>query len=190
MLCGDPVSLSEDPTGSGYFVFATSEALTPGTDFKCYGFDALAGDRVVVVVDTPNGALNPSASLLNVSGGTLTSDNDGGPGNDSLLGPTTISSTGTYYARVAGQSGTLGEYDVRVEVLRGDVQVETDRDNDNATIASADVLTLHHSNGLAVANVVGNISADDAVADTDLFLIGRLNANVSVSLAAHASVLQ
>ncbi|MCA9188365.1 MAG: PPC domain-containing protein, partial [Planctomycetales bacterium] len=183
MLCGDPVSLSEDPTGSGYFVFATSEALTPGTDFKCYGFDALAGDRVVVVVDTPNGALNPSASLLNVSGGTLTSDNDGGPGNDSLLGPTTISSTGTYYARVAGQSGTLGEYDVRVEVLRGDVQVETDRDNDNATIASADVLTLHHSNGLAVANVVGNISADDAVADTDLFLIGRLNANVSVSLA-------
>ena len=184
LLIGDPIDLQQSPIGLGHYLGTVTSDLDTSSDVDHWEFEALAGDQILFGVDTPNSGLNPTVSLRNTSDGNLGTDNDAGPGLDALFGPFTITTTGTYSARVAGQGNTLGEYDLRVQLVRDGVQLERDANHQNGVVQTATPLRLGLSGNDATALVAGNVSAADGdTADIDSFLIGRMNAGVVVDLS-------
>ena len=153
-----PDSATEKPMQGEIISVGNGKILDNG---EVRALDLKAGDRVLLSVDTPTGTLDPTVSLRNVSDLSLANDLDRGPGSDALLGPYTIDTTGTYSARIASQANTLGVYDLRVEIVRGDTQIETDANDDNGAISNADLVALSQSGSLAVATVAGNVAAAD-----------------------------
>ncbi len=96
-------------------------------------FEALVGDAVAVSIDTTDKSLNPSVELQNSAGGVLASNDDGGPGTDSLT-VFVFTSSGEYFVRVKGSTpSTTGSYQVRVDMARG-IQMEADSGYSNDTV--------------------------------------------------------
>jgi hypothetical protein len=77
-------------------------------------FTGTAGDVITVVMNTTDGNLDTYLKLLNPSGTQVTSDDDSGEGNNSLINAYSLPATGTYTivaTRYSGSSGSSsGEY--------------------------------------------------------------------------------
>ena len=132
-------TLTFDGSSPGYFVARTTNTIATAGEVDSFSFDALAGDVVSIAVDTPDSALDPYVELRNSANGLMTSDEDSGPGVDSLVGSFVMSSSGTYSVRIGGRSSTVGAYQVRVDIART-VQMEADANYSNDTIGGANIL--------------------------------------------------
>ena len=78
-----------------------------------------------------------------------------------------------YQVRIASQDSTIGDYEVRVELARG-LQLESDADYRNDTIAQADVLALargvtNHAVGKVAGTVMGSEGSN---ANKDVYALG------------------
>ncbi len=147
--------LVEDPVGSGYFMGLGLGSIDPAvpdgnwwTESDYWRFEAVAGDRVAVSVDTPDSALDPYVELRNAADGGLVGSNNEGPDADAYISHYVIASSGTYYVRVGHYywSGTPGDYQLRLDVARG-MQLESDANYSNDSTAGANGLTLAGTGG-------------------------------------------
>ena len=164
------LTLEEDPVNSGLFFTHTRGigSIDPAVyqdrwnESDYWRFEALAGDRVAVSVDTPNSSLNPYVAFYNTSGSQLSTDDDGGPDSDAYISYYTIPSSGTYYVRVGhySYSSTVGTYQLRLDVARG-IQLESDADYANDGVSGADLLTLTSAGIHRTATVVGLIMSSE-----------------------------
>ena len=179
-----PWPLLEDPAGSGSFVGRGLGSIQPSSDPDWWSFEALAGDVISVSVDTPAGDLNSHVNLYDAGGGHLVQDWNSGPDYDAFISHYSISSSGTYYARVSGEGGTTGSYELRVDLARG-IDLESDGQYANDVIAGADPLTLSRGDpGHLLATVAGTtMSREGANTDEDVFLLGTLSAGNAVELS-------
>ena len=152
------------------------------TDTDYWRFEALAGDKVAIAVDTPASGLDPYVELRNASDSNVVSDNDGGPGADDYISYYTIPSDGTYYVRVGDYyyNTTPGRYEVRVELARG-IQLETDREYANDSVSGADALTLEPSGTQRVGTAAGTIMASaSGNVDEDYFNLGTISSGETI----------
>ena len=134
------------------------------SDSDYWRFEALAGDKVAIAVNTPVSGLDPYLELHDANDSTVASENNGGPGSDDYLSYYSIPADGTYYVRVGDYyyNTTPGSYEVRVELARG-IQLESDRNYDNNSFSNADVLTLQQGDaGHLLATVAGTVMAPRA----------------------------
>ena len=183
-----PLPLVEDPVDSGYYLGHGLGSIDPAVyndawnESDYWSFEAQAGDRVAVAVGTPNSGLNPYVYLYNASGNSLTGDDDAGPGSDAYISHYTVPTDGTYYARVGHYrySGTVGNYQLRVELARG-IDLESDAGYHNDSIAQADVVALEtsgtHRNGQMAGTVMAGESGN---VDEDYFDLGTVEAGETV----------
>ncbi|MBN2474703.1 MAG: Ig-like domain-containing protein, partial [Pirellulales bacterium] len=122
--------LSEDPTGAGYYLGFGIGSIDPTTDEDWWSFEALAGDRVALAVDTPDSGLIPAVYLYGASGGSVVGNAYDGPDHDAYISHYAIPADGTYYVQVDYYSGSLGSYQLRVELARG-IDLESDQEYHN-----------------------------------------------------------
>ena len=127
------VTLIDDPNGSGLLTAYGEGDQDPATsgntwsDADYFSFTALAGDVVSVAVATPSSDVNPYVELRNSADGVLTSDADSGADGDAYISHFTISSSGSYFARVGkwSSSTVTGPYQLRIDVVRNGVNLES-----------------------------------------------------------------
>lgn len=183
----------EDPAGSEYNVGYALGTIGAADDVDYWWFDAQAGDRITVAVDTPDSDLDPFVELRDVADALASSDVDGGPGKDASVNHTVVDA-GRYFVRVdsyvhVGVSGSTGNYELRVDVTRGETQLESDTDYANDSIGLADPLRKSLIGQDAAATVAGTIMAtapagwpDHGNTDEDFFALGELNVGNGVDL--------
>jgi extracellular elastinolytic metalloproteinase len=98
-----------------YFASAAGSITAGDTDIFSYQFTA--GDLVTIVTDSISGLI-PQAALLNTAGTTIATEDGsssvGGSGGFSPIYSYVIPTTGTYYFRVTGGSGSTGSYSANV----------------------------------------------------------------------------
>ncbi|MAF66354.1 MAG: hypothetical protein CMJ84_11945, partial [Planctomycetes bacterium] len=188
MLSGDTLgtatalSLTQTPANSGSFVARASGDITPANQVDYWSFQALAGDVISLSADTPASTLNPRVELRNNADGVAAADNDSGPDQDAFLSHFLISTSGTYFVRVTPNAGT-GAYDMRVDLARN-LQLESDAQYANDSIAGADRLTKTTVGSQAAATIGGTVmAAEGANTDEDTFFLGNLNAANTVDLS-------
>jgi hypothetical protein len=70
-------------------------------DFDFVKVNATAGQQLIAGTDTPSGPLDTVIGLYDATGVLVATDDDGGPGLDSLLA-FTVPATGVYYLMIAG----------------------------------------------------------------------------------------
>ena len=145
-------------------------------DEDYWAITALAGDVVRVAVDTPSSILDANVEFLNSAGGVLRSDNNGGPGADSLVNNFEIATTGAYFVKVRGSSSTsIGTYQVRVDLARG-IQLESDSGYSNDH-GAGHFVGLAQSGNRFSGTIAGSImSPEDTNLDEDRFNLGFRNA--------------
>jgi hypothetical protein len=180
------LSLTEDPSGGGYYVARGIGSILPSSDVDWWSFEALAGDLLSISVDTLDSDLIPNARFYNMSGNGLASDEGGyGPGSDAFISRYDISSTGTYYVQVTRRSNTIGSYTLRVDIARG-IDLESDANYANDTIPGADVLDLTQDTpGHLVSTISGTVMESPATysyTDVDTFSLGTLSLGNIVEL--------
>ena len=185
-----PLPLVEDPVDSGYYLGHGLGSIDPAVyndpwnESDYWSFEAQAGDRVAVAVGTPNSGLNPYVYLYNASGNSLTGDDDAGPGSDAYISHYTVPTDGTYYARVGHYrySGTVGNYQLRVELARG-IDLESDANYHNDSSSQADPVTLTGVGIDQMGTVAGTImSPEGSNTDGDCYALGVLNVDNVVEL--------
>jgi len=176
------LELIEDPVGSGYFTAHGLGSINPTSDRDFWRFEALAGDKISIAVDTLGSGLTPSIQLRNASY-LLGTKNYTGPNNDAFYSTYSISSSGIYYVDVYSYNNrNTGSYQVRVDVARG-VQLESDESYSNNGISGADALTLTGAGTDQVGTVAGTIMLPQSgQTDEDLFALGTLSAGNQVVL--------
>lgn len=148
------LTLGNDPSGSGLWGACATGEVSPAvsgdiwSDPDYWRFDALAGDRVAVRIDTPASDLDPYVELRNAADGVLASDNNGGPVNDALVSRYQIQTSGSYFVRVgkSSSSSVAGVYELHLQIGRG-IELESDAGYANDSIGSADPLTLAGEGG-------------------------------------------
>ena len=159
IAAADVLDLVESPASSGYIRGFGLGAIQVAGDVDYWTFDALAGDRIAIAVDTPSSGMNPFVYLRNSADGTLTSNDNSGPDNDAFISYFTVTSSGSYSARVSSQSNTTGHYELRVDMARG-INIESDGAYANDSVAGADPLELTTGTpGQVVGLVTGTIMA-------------------------------
>ncbi|NLF73929.1 MAG: hypothetical protein GX575_33385, partial [Candidatus Anammoximicrobium sp.] len=132
-LSANSLQFIESPAAGGFHLARALGMVDPATsgdtwsDPDYWRFEALAGDRVAVAVDSPDSDVDPYVELRNGADGVLTSDDNAGPGADAYTQPYRIPSDGVYYVRVGKYqwSDVVGEYQLRVELARG-IDLESD----------------------------------------------------------------
>jgi Lectin C-type domain/Bacterial pre-peptidase C-terminal domain/CARDB len=177
-----PLPLEEDPPAGGYYVGRGSGSIDPAGDNDYWKIEAMAGDRISLALEAPDGGLNPYVELYNAAGNYLTADDNGGPDLDAFLSRYTISSTGTYYVRAAAHSG-VANYQLRVDLART-VQLESDLEYANDTVAGANALTLNATGNQRIATVAGTImDGQSGNVDEDYFNLGAVQAGETILLS-------
>ncbi|MBN2291620.1 MAG: pre-peptidase C-terminal domain-containing protein, partial [Pirellulales bacterium] len=175
----DRLDMIENPSSSGHHVgFGLGYVDRTEDTVDYWWFEALAGDKIAIAVDTPQSSMNSYVELRDSDGGLHAQDWNNGPDTDAFISYYTITTPGRYFASVSSESGE-GLYDLRVEVVRGDLQLETDAEYANDSIAGADRLVKQLSGLDAVASVAATIMSGD---DEDYFSLGSLNAGNQVQL--------
>ena len=152
------------------------------SDTDYWRFEALAGDKVAIAVNTPASGLDPYLELRDANDSTVASENNGGPDSDDYLSYYTIPADGTYYVRVGDYyyNTTPGSYEVRVELARG-IQLESDREYANDSVAGADPLTLEPSGTQRIGTVAGTImAASGGNVDEDYFSLGTISGGETI----------
>ena len=182
--------LTEVPGASGRFEaygLGSQDPAIPNdwwSDVDYWSFQAQAGDRLSVSVDTPDSGLDPYFEIRNSGDGYLTGDNNGGPNSDALTSHYTIPTTSTYYVRVGKNHGSsvAGSYQIGLLIARG-LDLESDLSYHNDTIGNADPVSLVQQGSDRVGRVTGNIMAPEGSnTDEDRFQLGLLNAGNVVEL--------
>ena len=110
-----PLTLSEDPTGSGLFLTTMFGlgSIDPTSDLDWWSFQGQAGDRVGVAVDTPGSGIAVGPRLYNSAGGEVTNGFGAGPDNDGYISHYVLPATGTYYVRLERWTdATVGSYEL------------------------------------------------------------------------------
>ncbi len=173
--------LSEDPNGSGLFLGRGIGSIDPSNDLDWWSFQAEAGDRVGIAVDTPGSGIAVGLRLYNSGGGQITSGFGAGPGNDGYISHYLVPTTGTYYVRLERWTNdSIGTYELRVELARG-IDLESDPNYDNDSTAKADPLTYVTSGSQRNATIAGTIMAGDSGnVDEDYFALGTIDAGETV----------
>ena len=192
-----PLELVESPAGSGHFLTVNHGAGSQDpaayrnnwSDVDYWSFEALAGDRVAIAVDTPASSVDPYVELRNSSNSVIggsspdgATDDNSGPGNDSYISHFTIPSDGTYYIRVGKSywSSAVGNYEVRVQATRG-IDLESDAEYTNDSIGGADSLTYSPSGNQRNATIAGTVmSGQSGNVDEDYFALGTIEAGETV----------
>jgi len=185
--------LAEAVAGSGYFVGHGLGAIQPEREADWWRFEALAGDVISIAMDSPlaGGVGAAHVTLYDENGISLASNDRGGPDNDAFISHYELPGTGTYYICAEGKyyyrgyRYSSGSYEVRVDVARG-IQLESDGEYANDTIAGADILELDLSSpGHLTATVAGTMmDPQGSHQDQDLFALGTLSAGNVVELDA------
>ena len=189
--------LVEQPEGSGHFYTEVrglgsqdpANYQNTWSDVDYWKFDALAGDRVSIAVDTPHSGVDPYIELRNSANNTLggstpdsATDDNAGPGSDAYISHYTISADGTYYVRVGKNywSRGIGNYEIRLQVGRG-IDLESDAEYHNDSTANADALTFSPSGNQRTATAAGTIMAGQSGnVDEDYFSLGVVEAGETV----------
>jgi len=178
-----PLPLNEDPSASGFHIGLGLGSIDPATDEDWWSLDLLAGDRLAMAADTPHSGLNPALYLYDASGGYITSNAYSGPDHDAYISHYVTASAGTYYVQVTYYGGSLGAYQLRVETARG-IDLESDLEYHNDSIANADPITLREVGIHRLATVAGTImSPQGSNADEDRFALGVFNEGNVVELS-------
>ena len=187
-----PLTLAEDPASSGYLVAHGLGSIDPAVggynqqwnESDYWSFDALAGDKVAVSIDTPESNLNSYVYLYDEAGNGLAGDNDSGPGGDAYISYHEIPSDGTYYVRVGhyAYDATIGNYQLRLDVARG-IDLESDASYNNDSLTNADPITLSESGIHRTATAAGLVmSPESSNQDEDIYALGVLNVGNVVEL--------
>ncbi len=179
----DSLDLVESPVGSGYTRGIGLGAIQAAGDIDYWTFDAFAGDRIAISVNTPDSNMNPYLELRNSADGVLASDDNSGPDNDAFISYYTVTSSGSFNARITSQSNTTGHYELRVDVARG-IDLESDGQYANDSISGADSLNLSlGAPGQVLGVVNGTIMATEGSnPDEDYFSLGRLDPGNTIAL--------
>ena len=184
------LALAEDPSGSGYWTVRGLGGLWPAGDRDYWSFEAAAGDVLSVAVDTPESNLCMYVSLRDGTDSQLTSEDRGtGPDQDALISQYRVPGGGRYYLWIrnhdwSGWDRRRGSYEVRVDVVRGGVQLEYDRDHYNHTLGQSTELSLGPvGEGAIGATVAGTVMESNPWADRDYFALGTLSVGNSVELS-------
>ncbi len=74
-----------------------------------YAFVAQRGDVITVTMDRADGSLDPRVAILNTSQNPLTSNDDGGEGQNARIEGFTIASSGVYYLLATRYNGAQGD---------------------------------------------------------------------------------
>ena len=135
-------------------------SIEPSSDNDYWSFQALAGDIVSLSVDTPDSDLVPRVYLYDPSGSSLTYDYYSGPGSDAFISHYSITTNGTYYVRVISYYSTTGSYQLRIDLARG-IQLESDPNYTNDSIAGANSLTLTTEGDRRYGTIAGTIMTAD-----------------------------
>ena len=185
------LALTEDPPGSGYFISQRGLGRIdpvsgggPWSDPDVWCFQALAGDIVSVAADRmPGSGADTRLYLYDADGATLASDNDGGgQGGDAFISHYQIPADGTYYVAVGHHWGSTGNYQLRVDLARG-VQLESDANYSNDSVAGADVLSLQALGSHRAGTIAGTIMyGESGNTDEDYFSLGTVSAGESIFL--------
>ena len=185
--------LDEDPSGHGLFTAFGTGSIDPAiqnnswSDTDYWKFEALAGDRVSISMDTPASEVDPYFELRTAADVLIVGSHDDGPANDAFVSNYTIPSSGTYYIRSGKESASAvaGGYTVRVDLARG-IDLESDANNANGTIAGANPLQYSRGSiGQSAAEVAGDLMASEGGdPDYDFFRLGSLAAGNIIDLRA------
>ena len=161
-----PLPMTETPASSGLFTAFAVGSFSSTSDQDFWRFNAEAGDRLNVRLESELTGVNPQIQLQNASGSNL--QNVNGSGNLAVMQNYVFSTPGTYYLRVLTPQ-VHSRYEMRVDQARG-TQTESEA---NDTPGTANPLNLTVSPGLYQGKVVGALPSEDA--NGDYFALGTLN---------------
>ena len=170
--------LAEDPAGSGYLVGRGLGSIQPSSDVDYWSFEALAGDVVSVSVDTPDSGLNPRCVAVQRGGqpvgvGRLRRRS----GRRCVHQPLRdCQQRDVLRAGERDRTGRqhTGSYQLRVDVARG-IQLESDANYANDSIAGANVLTMPTVGARRSAVIAGTVmSPEPGNVDEDYFNLGTV----------------
>ncbi|HOY60481.1 MAG TPA: PPC domain-containing protein, partial [Verrucomicrobiota bacterium] len=134
--------MTETPPASGFYTAFALGTFQAAGDVDYWRFEAEAGDRVTIRVETANGSIYPYVYLRNAADSNVVSPHT----RESALGQiqdAVIPSPGTYYVRLWSDHGA-SPYSMRVDHSRG-MQLEVEA---NDTQAAANSLALTLSGGV------------------------------------------
>ncbi|MCL4179872.1 MAG: tandem-95 repeat protein, partial [Verrucomicrobia bacterium] len=165
---------------SGLWLGRGVGSLDPASDQDWWVFEAEAGDRVGVAMDS--GQVDGYIHLYDESGRELWGENNGGPGSSDYYSYWTAPEAGKYYVRVRSYGG-VGTYEVRVELVRG-IDLESDGDYANDSIGGADAVTLIADGSRWMGTVAGTVMAGQSGnVDEDYFKLGTIEAGKTILLS-------
>ncbi len=165
--------------------FASAGGTITAGDTDLYSYQFTAGD-VVTLRAVSTSALAPQAALLNSAGTAIATEDGtsivGGASGFSAVYNYVISTTGTYYFRVMGASGTTGSYQADVILSTtsslGTAPLGVDLYSfaltvgqsasaviESATAGSLDIAILDAAGAVAVAGVAGATNVDQIAAN-------------------------
>ncbi|MBI3867281.1 MAG: VCBS repeat-containing protein [Verrucomicrobia bacterium] len=172
------VNPPQDPPGSGIRSAFVRGALASGADSDFYQFSGIAGEQVVLAIETPGA---PGSSGLRVdlyrSDSVLIQgfySNANGWGQSA---PITLPTSGNYFVRVTESYAYRGEYRLRLTRASAGIGFETE---DNNAISTANYPSFVSANNQLNASVAGYLSYGDAAGD--YFDLGLLEPGTSVNL--------
>ncbi|MCB9451260.1 MAG: PPC domain-containing protein [Anaerolineaceae bacterium] len=106
----DTVAPDAQRISYGTTITGRLDEITPQILFSFWGTE---GDVITVSLNRGDGDLDPVVSILNEEQTPLTSDDDGGGGQNARIARYRIARTGLYYIRAARFSGEVGNSDTR-----------------------------------------------------------------------------
>lgn len=176
-----PLTLVQEPAGKGHYTALVTDVFS-GTGVANgdeWSFEAEAGDRVTVRVETAVAAASPRLRLVNASTTTIASV-DGGNDGVANLNPVTITTPGTYRVRVYSDSA-VSTYTLRFSLGRGvDLEVEP-----NDLVANATVVTPVVAAGQFAFSLAGLAPAADSAGDH--LSLGQIPAGATLNAGVQLS---
>jgi hypothetical protein len=173
-----PLPMTETPDGSGVFTSLGVGTFFDGSDRDYWRFDAEAGDRVTLRLETGGGTnIYPFMYLQNAAGQNQATVSGNSAGSPIQIQNFAIPAPGTYYVYLGASNAT--SYQFRIDQARGpQLEVES-----NDSQAAANLLMLSGSGGIAEARVGGALTAGDTAGD--YFRLNTLNTGNTINLSLH-----
>jgi hypothetical protein len=168
-----PLQFQEAPVASGYFSAYSNGSFAGVGTATDWQFDAEAGDRLSVRIETETGNSRPRIRLLNPSGSAIVSV-DGGTDGVAFFQNREITVPGTYRVRVYTDH-EVSPYRLRVDLTRGKSQEQ----EPNNSVATANAVRAEAGSGSFSVQVAGYLDRERPV--RDLFALGNLNGAATVT---------
>jgi hypothetical protein len=173
-----PLPMTETPPGSGFFTALGTGTFFDGNDRDYWRFDAEAGDRVTVRLETGGGTgILPFLHLRNASNQNLQTVSGNSAGAPIQIQNVTIPGPGSYYVYVGASNATT--YQFRIDHARGP-QLEVEA---NDSQAAATLVMLTGTGSVSEAQVAGALVAGDTAGD--YFRLNTLNTGNTIHLSLH-----